>query len=430
MDEQQTNHTTEPEEDLVRSFQEQREKKIENFLLDFQTDDSEDDAEATGSAHADVETDLNSYSEPPKAPKAKKERAMARRKKHGCMYQLLWLCVILAVSAVISQFLVSGAYDLLGASREAGEVEIVITPEMTEDQIVDELVKAGAVKKPFFFKLYAKVTKAKFSPGTYILERDADYELINNSLRGTANRIDTVKVTFIEGETVETFARKLEENNVCSAADFLEAVNEADFTNYSFIKAIPNAEDRAYLLEGYLFPDTYEFYQYEDPKTAIKRFLNNMNAKKLTKEVYDGAEKLGMTVDQVLTLASIIQKESGDREDMYKISSVFHNRLKNWGEDGKLQSDVTYFYAQTLPEEYRDLYDTYICSGLPAGPVCNPGMEAIKAALNPAKTSYYYFVADVNGKTYFAKTYAEHERNIAYAATVKPSASSVDAAGD
>ena len=159
-----------------------------------------------------------------------------------------------------------------------------------------------------------------------------------------------------------------------------------------------------------------------------------MNSSKLTKERYDDAEKLGMTIDQVLTLASIIQKESGDPDDMYKISSVFHNRLKNWGENGKLQSDVTTFYAQTLPEQYRSAYDTYICSGLPVGAVCNPGLEAIKAALHPAKTNYYYFVADVNGKTYFARTLAEHERNIAIAAAVQPNkdkpAESVNAEGD
>ncbi len=268
-----------------------------------------------------------------------------------------------------------------------------------------------------------------------MLERNADYELINNSLRGTANRVDTVKLTFIEGGTVETYAKKLEEANVCSAEDFLAAINEVDFTNYSFIKSIADTKDaRAYFLEGYLFPDTYEFYKYEKPASVIKRFLNNMNSSKLTKERYDDAEKLGMTIDQVLTLASIIQKESGDPDDMYKISSVFHNRLKNWGENGKLQSDVTTFYAQTLPEQYRSAYDTYICSGLPVGAVCNPGLDAIKAALHPAKTNYYYFVADVNGKTYFARTLAEHERNIAIAAAVQPNkdkpAESVNAEGD
>ena len=429
MDEQQTNPAAESA-DTEQDFQARREKKVEEFVLDFQTDDT--DSDGTPTASPQQEEDLSSYST---GRKPKKERAMARRKKHGCMYHLLSWCVILAISAVLSQFLIGGAYDLLGASRKAGEVQIEITPEMTEDDVVDALEKAGAIKKPFFFRLYAKVTKATYSPGTYVLERNADYELINNSLRGTANRVDTVKLTFIEGGTVETYAKKLEEANVCSAEDFLAAINEVDFTNYSFIKSIADTKDaRAYFLEGYLFPDTYEFYKYEKPASVIKRFLNNMNSSKLTKERYDDAEKLGMTIDQVLTLASIIQKESGDPADMYKISSVFHNRLKNWGENGKLQSDVTTFYAQTLPEQYRSAYDTYICSGLPVGAVCNPGLDAIKAALHPAKTNYYYFVADVNGKTYFARTLAEHERNIAIAAAVQPSkdapAESVNAEGD
>lgn len=428
MDEQQINHTDKSVQDPEQDFQARREKKVEAFVLDFQTDDTEPDG---GAAAPPQEADLNSYSS---NRKPKKERAMARRKKHGCMYHLLSWCVILAISAVLSQFLVSGAYDLLGASRKAGEVQIEITPEMTEDDVVDALTEAGAIKKPFFFKLYAKVTKAKFSPGTYVLERNADYELINNSLRGTANRIDTVKLTFIEGETIEAYAKKLEEAEVCSAEDFLKAVNEEDFTNYSFIKSIADTKAaRAYFLEGYLFPDTYQFYKYSKPTTVIKKFLDNMNSRKLTKERYEAAEKLGMSMDQVLILASIIEKESGNPDDMKKISSVFHNRLNNWGASGKLQSDVTTIYAQTLPEAYRDAYDTYICAGLPVGAVCNPGDRAINAALNPSKTNYYYFVADVNGKTYFARTLAEHERNIATAKAVKPdtsAASSVNAEGD
>lgn len=411
---EQTNDVSSSEQD----FRLRREKKVESFVLDLDEHTIAPDPEPNTIFDSGDEKDISSFSEEKVRPH--REHALARRKKHGCMYRVMYFCVIIALAVIISQFAVSGVYDLLGASREEGEITIVIEPDMTDEEVIEQLAEKGAIKESFFYTLYAKITKASYSPGTYVIAGNADYELIINSLRGTANRIDTVKITFIEGETLRQFAKKLEDGKVCTAEDFLTAINEEDFTNFNFVEAIPDAADRAYALEGYLFPDTYEFYQYENPKTAIRRFLNNMLSAKLTREIYDKAEAIGMTIDEVLTLASIIQKESGNVEDMYKISSVFHNRLNNWGENGLLQSDVTFFYEETLPDEYDGLYDTYVCAGLPIGPICNPGMQAIKAALNPSNTNYYYFVADVNGKTYYARTLAEHEKNIAYAETVKP----------
>lgn len=434
MDERQMNrpedaHNEKTEEvdaqNLEQEFRLQREKIVENFVLDLDEETIAPDPEPRPEEARAEEENLSSFSEPNRKTRKRRERALSRRKKHGCMYRMLYFSAILALAVVISQFLVSGVYDLLGVSREPGEVEIVLEPGVKDEEVVEILLEAGAIKEPFFYTLYAKVTKAAYSPGTYIINRDADYEYIINSLRGTANRIDTAKITFIEGGTVEQFAKQLEKAKVCDAEEFLKALNEEDFTNYNFIKAIPNAGERAYALEGYLFPDTYEFYLYENPKTAVRRFLNNMNAAKLTREVYDLAEKQNMSVDQILILASMIQKEAGTVEDMYKISSVFHNRLDNWGENALLQSDPTYMYEDKLSAKYDGLYDTYVCGGLPVGPICNPGMEAIKAALKPAETKYYYFVADINGKTYYATTLAEHEKNIRYAQSVQPITSSM-----
>ncbi len=422
MDEQKKIHDTDaqpiqPEElaepDLAaeEEFRAEREKRVEGFVLNISEDELADDP---------VEPVQKPEPAPvPAAPK-REERPLVRRKKNGWMYGTIYLCVILAIGVILGNFVASGIRDLLGASRDEAEVTITISPEMTDGDIIRHLEEVGAICEPFFFTLYAKVTGATYKPGTYVIKGNADYELINNSLRGTANRIDTVKVTFIEGWTLKQFAAALEEHQVCDADEFIEAVNQEDFTNYKFIKAIPDPEDRGYVLEGYLFPDTYEFYKYSTPKTVIRKILNNVNSYVITREVYDKAEALGMTVDEVLTLASIIQKEVNNKTDMGLVSSAFHNRLKNWGANAKLQSDVTYFYEQSLGEGYEGLYDTYVCTGLPVGPICNPGRMAIQAALNPTKSSYYYFVSDVNGKTYYAKTLAEHNKNIAYAETVKP----------
>lgn len=236
---------------------------------------------------------------------------------------------------------------------------------------------------------------------------------------------NTVTVTFPEGYTVIDIAKRLEENGVCSADDFMAECNKP----YDGI-TIDNANDRIFLLEGYIFPDTYEFYLNSSASSVIKTFIDNYNAK-VTDEIKAQANKLGYTMDEMLTLASIIQKECDkDTAECANVSSVFHNRLKN-PSFPKLQSDVTTFYiTKNLGEyleydsnkkydeqndgikHYMELYSTYYCNGLPVGPICNPGIKAIKAAVNPADTEYLYFLTDSTGeKFYYASTIAQHNAN-------------------
>ena len=237
--------------------------------------------------------------------------------------------------------------------------------------------------------------------------------------------VNTVKVTFPEGFTVPEIAQRLEENGVCPADEFLTACN----TPYEGIE-IDNPDERIFLLEGYVFPDTYEFYLNCDAKSALKKFIDNYNAK-ITDEIRAQAEEQGFTVDEILTLASNIQMECDeDIEECANVSSVFRNRL-NSPSFPKLQSDVTTFYitrkladylgydsTQKVDgqseevQRYINLYSTYYCNGLPAGPICNPSMKAIRAALNPADTDYVYFLTDPTGKDfYYASTIAEHNKN-------------------
>lgn len=253
--------------------------------------------------------------------------------------------------------------------------------------------------------------------------------------QGTTSEADItnpniVKVTFPEGFTIYQIAQRLEENNVCPADDFLSICNES----YEGIE-IDNPDERIFLLEGYVFPDTYEFYKNSDAESVLEKFIANYKSK-ITPEMEAKAESLGMTMDEIITLASIIQKECDeDIAECANVSSVFHNRL-NSPSFPKLESDVTTFYIKNnladylgykkdaegnaLPlaqqsdeiNRYINLYSTYYCKGLPAGPICNPSIKAINAALNPAETDYVYFLTDPSGVDfYYASTLSQHQQN-------------------
>lgn len=230
----------------------------------------------------------------------------------------------------------------------------------------------------------------------------------------------TVTVTFPEGYTLVQIADRLEENKVCSASEFIALTNNYEYIQtlgYTFTDSITNIEDRAFYLEGYIFPDTYEFYKGESAERALKRFLDNTQ-RKLTAEYKQRAEALGYTLDEMITLASIVQKESFTRDSVKNVASVLHNRLKS-PLFRRLQCDVTIHYINDYVTKseyltgdtsvYAELYNTYKCDGLPAGPITNPGLSAIEAALYPADTDYYYFVTDSQWNYYYSSTYAQHQ---------------------
>lgn len=231
--------------------------------------------------------------------------------------------------------------------------------------------------------------------------------------------VQTVTVTFPEGMTADAIARKLEQNGVCSAAAFLQAAGSADTAAYPFLASVDEPDSRFRLLEGYLYPDTYEFYLDEDAGSVLARFLDNF-AVKWTDEYAARAAELGESVDDVLTLASVIQGEAGSREQMATVSGILRNRLADADNFPYLQCDSTSEYVTDVIKPsaeneaaYRAAYDTYDAArpGLPVGPICNPGDDAIRAALWPETSEYIYFRHDKTGKIYYAKTLEEHEQN-------------------
>lgn len=222
-------------------------------------------------------------------------------------------------------------------------------------------------------------------------------------------------VTFPEGFTVTQIAEKLEESDVCSAEDFLYAVNNPT-DELLMTLGIENRYMRIFTLEGYVFPDTYEFYKGEAVSSVLARFTDNYLSK-ITENDKARAAELGYTMDEILTIASIIQEESGRPEQDYKVSSVLHNRLNS---GTKIECDVTITYLEDYCVPYltggltnanRENYNTYKCPALPAGPICNPGYDAIQAALYPEQTNYFFFVTDKDWNYYYAATWSEHVEN-------------------
>ena len=238
----------------------------------------------------------------------------------------------------------------------------------------------------------------------------------------------TVTVTFPEGRTVRQYGALLEENGVCTADDFYAAMCDNDFTaDFNFLPSNDLLQSREYPLEGYLYPDTYDFYIGENPVSVIKRFLRNFAAR-IPDELIDYANRNGegfrnidMSLDNAVILAAIIERESPTDNERAKIAACFWNRIENpsvSGTGGKLQSDATHYYPYVMtdvPEGFRSEYDTYNVKGLPKGPICNPSLSSIRAAVYPDTTcKAYFFYTDRNDNHYYAETYEQHLKNIQY----------------
>ncbi|MPM84893.1 hypothetical protein SDC9_131969 [bioreactor metagenome] len=230
----------------------------------------------------------------------------------------------------------------------------------------------------------------------------------------SVNYQNTVSITFPEGYTVTQIAKLLEEKNVCSADSFLDAVdNPSEEILDKF--GIKNKDSRIFTLEGYIFPDTYEFYLKEGADAALKRFIDNFNAK-IDTTVTVKIKNTGYTLDEIITISSIVQREAGRVNENGKVASVLFNRLN---QKMKLQCDVTIDYIETYVKPYVDNYDkaftekynTYKCEALPAGPICNPGLDTILATIDHPETKYLFFVTDKDMNYYYAETFEQHQIN-------------------
>ncbi len=226
--------------------------------------------------------------------------------------------------------------------------------------------------------------------------------------------IGTYTLVVPEGFTLPKIGMTLEEMGVCTAQEFIAATQTGDFSGYSLMAARAANPNRCYQLEGYLFPATYEFWNGTPIEDIVRTMLNA--AEERIGGVGEAIAQSGYTADEILTLASVIEREAYGEESMSMISSVLHNRL---AAGMPLQCDVSISYVENVikpfidgdKNRYNDYYNTYKCPALPAGPICNPGMAAIRAALNPADTNYLYFLTDANNKFYYAEDWEGHKAN-------------------
>lgn len=335
---------------------------------------------------------------------------------------LIVTTIIFTIAISLSILIISVGKDMLAIGK-SDDIKIINIPEgSTTEDVAQILYNEGIIKMPKAFVFISKLGKmdTKYIAGEHELSPSNAYETIINELTTDKSlEKETVNVTFIEGCSVITAGKKLEEAGVCEAERFIYYFNAGDY-GYDFENYLPaSTASKFNRMEGYLFPDTYTFYVDTDPEVVCKKIYKNFD-EKFKAEYYTQMKKMNMTLDEVITLASIVQAESADEETMKKIASVFENRLASPEEFPKLQSDPTTYYVDEIIKPNIEIpsnaifeaYDTYQCNGLPPGAIGNPGTAAIEAVLFPAQTKYYFFYSDIDTmETFFAETDEEHEKN-------------------
>ncbi len=349
----------------------------------------------------------------------KKKRESKRKLKTGIIYTMF----VVGFSIILSVVMIYAIYDIFGFNKPEGQVVLTVEKNTSISGLSKLLKENKIINQPSIFQLYAKLKDVEpYNAGEYTLNKNMSYDQIIYSMKTQSREYNTVTITIKEGQSLVEISQMLEDNGVCSAKEFIDALQTKSF-GFDFEDQIPSETGIYFPYEGYLFPDTYEFFIDENVDSVIKKFFVNFDSK-ITDEMKARMDEMGLTLHETLTLASIIQKEAGSNDEMKRVSSVFHNRLNDPGSFPTLDSDVTIFYVNDFIKPYSDsqeLYDsynTYRCKGLPIGPITNPGLEAINAALYPDDTPYYFFVTDSDGKYYYAATLAEHEANCAIAEKV------------
>lgn len=352
---------------------------------------------------------LQNYDEPSQAPK--------KIKKHrkGIGRALIWIACIIVVSITCVILGMSALADYMGLLGETATATVTIEKGESLDSITDELKSVGAIKLKWFFEFYAgsKNYYEKFTEGVHTFSTEGGYQgIINEFTTVPGFSMETVELTIPELASIDDIAKIFDEANICSQADFYDVVENTDF-DYKFLDDIP-LKSVHYRLEGYLYPDTYEFFVWDSKdgaEQAVKKMLDNFESK-MEDDFYAKAEKMGYNFHEILTMASIIELEcNGYPDEMPKVSAVFYNRLHNWGPEPKMLGS-----SPTAEYPYGGgNYDTNKKEGLPPGPLCATGINAIKAALNPEKkfdSKYFYFVTDVDFNFYYNRTLNEHDNTI------------------
>lgn len=356
-------------------------------------------------------------SEPQRRPRQTTARKRRRKKRINPLLYILFVLITSAILAGVGWLLIT---DLCAFNKEYMETTVEITADDTVKTVADKLNDAGLIKYKWFFRLFAGVTKAdeKIGMGTYTLTTDMDYQALIRGMRSSAGNMtaETVKVTIPEGYTVSQIIKLLAKNGVAAEETLLKVAQIYQF-DYDFID---NTSEDISRLEGYLFPDTYEFYanitsESQVGSAVFGKLLSTFNSR-IDDELLEAMAAKGYDMHDIVTIASLIEKET-DGTDQGMIASVIYNRLEGPGDKagtyGMLQIDASLLYA--LPDhegaitsadmETDSPYNLYKYAGLPPTPISNPGLASIQAALEPEETDYYYYALGTDGKHHYFTNY-------------------------
>ena len=389
---------------------------------------------------------------PENAPRHVRRRTRAarkgrpRRKKGSGLLSIphmlaaaIWLLVILAIGVSLGRMIWVCAADVLAFGRESKEVTVSVTSDDTMESIAQKLQDAGLIRYKKLFLLYADLSHAerKMTTGTFTLNTLYDYNaLVKQMSPRSGNRAVVEDVLIPEGYSCRQIFERLEEKGVCKAAALEQWAANGELGDYGFLSDVTRGDK--YCLEGYLFPATYDFYENSTPKQVLTKMLDAFQAN-FTEELKAQLPALNervsqmmrddgksedfiaqnqITLHQLITVASLIEKETASHEESPKIASVIYNRLFRWGDTPRyLNIDASVIYALngktglTAEDMAVDSpYNTYTHTGLTPGPISNPGIASMKAALNPEDTDFYYYVLNPETGTHeFTKTYEEHQ---------------------
>ncbi len=339
---------------------------------------------------------------------------------------LIYIAAIFVVAIFLSIIIIRVGNDMFALVKSDEVIDVTIPEDASLSDIGNILHDNSIISFPGLFTMYGNLKKDTegFIAGDYSVSPSMSYDKLRAAFKPQPV-VGTSWITIPEGYTVDEIISLMVSYGIGERDKYIDVINNYDF-DYWFVKEIPENPGRHYRLEGYLFPDTYEFYNSSSEITVINKLLARFDD--VFAQAYrEKASELGMSVDQIITIASLIEKEAGTAADYRYVSSVFHNRLKSPDRFPKLESDATTVYALQLanngvrPESitadeirnYDSPYNSYKYNGLIPGAIANPSASAIRYALYPTESDYYFFVAGVGGVTYFASTQAEHEQNIA-----------------
>lgn len=351
-------------------------------------------------------------------PTRNKKEKKAKNRKRGTkgLKTIIWIIVVFVISVALAFTIILTASEFLGIGLNRGKKCVVeIKKGMSTAAIAAELKEQDAISSALLFRIYSKLAghDGTYQYGVYTFTNELGYDDVVKKLQTVGAFAQSVIVTIPEQSSMDDIMRILEEKGVCTKSDFRNAVKNGKY-DLDFVSEIP-VENVHYKFEGYLFPDTYDFYNYDSKECAelaIRKMLQNLD-NKLTANVRNKIKESGYTIHEVLTMASIVELEASGNElknEMPKVAAVFYNRLESpdWLGPRKLESDPTMKYPYG-----NDRYNTYITEGLPPGPLCAPSENAILAAASPEENfTATYFVTDNEMNFYYNNSLSAHQKTI------------------